>query len=195
MTMIHKSVSRGSRHRQRGVFAGLVISVVLLACISARAADGGHVVVLREGTIGKSKWTAWLEPAIARGKANKVCRNLALSHPTYAGLIARSEFRECGSITAAEPAVESIEAGEGSKQRSVWLGLFAPMVRTIYVRIGSSAGHLVHLQALSVRAAAKVDAERLRYWVRGYAGASCLRRLITYDVNGEVLSDSGSEPC
>jgi hypothetical protein len=174
---------------------GTFIALFLATGAVAWATNVEQVVVLKEGNIGKAEWGAWLEPDRAKGQADKVCRNIALSHPVSGGLRARSEFRECSSVTETVPVIESLDEGDKSKRRTVWLGLFAPNVATAFLRIGRSSGETVHVRKLRSGAAAKLGTDRLGFWVRGFAGNACLHRLIAYDGEGNVLSDSGKEPC
>jgi hypothetical protein len=154
-------------------------------------------VVLDEGKIGRSVWAAWLEPAAKPVQSReKICRGIALTAPSAGGLWAQSEYGECSLVSAPEPLIDSIDRGQGQKRRTVWLGLFSAEVSKVYLRIGHTRpGNFVRLQQLSPKDAEALGTDRLKFWVRGYAGSSCLHRLITYDSSGDTLSDSGKEPC
>ena len=175
----------------------VVIGITLLLAAPYAPGKSPQRVVLDEGRIGRSAWAAWLRPAVRPGDASeKVCRGVALAGPSAGGLWAQSEFDECGAVSASAPVIESIDRGQGRKQRTVWLGLFSPEVSKVYLRIGATRrGNFVRLQQLSSKDAEALGTDRLKFWARGYAGTSCLHRLITYASSGETLSDSGKESC
>lgn len=175
----------------------ITAGVTLLLAASLAPASSPQRMLLDEGTIGRSVWTAWLRPAGHSGAAgSRVCRGVALAGPSSGGLVAQSEFEECGGVSASAPVIESIDRGEGRKRRTVWLGLFSAEVSKVYLRIGRARqGNLVRLQQLSPKDAGTLGIDRLKFWTRGYAGPSCLHRLITYNFSGETLSDSGKESC
>lgn len=175
----------------------ITAGTTLLLAASFAPGRSPQRVVLDEGKIGRSVWAAWLRPAARPGHAGgKVCRGVALAGPSSGGLWAQSEFDECGAVSASAPVIESLDRGQGRKQRTVWLGLFSPEVSKVYLRIGTpQRGNFVRLQQLSSKDAETLGTDRLKFWARGYAGTSCFHRLITYDSSGETLSDSGKESC
>lgn len=175
----------------------ITAGTTLLLAASLTPANAPQTVLLDEGKIGRSVWTAWLRPAGHSGAAGeRVCRGVALAGPSSGGLWAQSEFEECGAVSASAPVIESIDRGQGRKRRTVWLGLFSAEVSKVYLRIGRARqGNFVRLQQLSPKKAGALGIDRLKFWARGYAGPSCLHRLITYNSSGEALSDSGKESC
>jgi hypothetical protein len=173
-----------------------VIGGTLLATSWATAAGSPQRVLLREGKIGRSVWAAWLEPTKKSGRAGeRVCRSLALAGPSAGGLVAQSEYRECGAVSESSPIIESIDRGQGLKRRTVWLGLFSADVSSVYIKIGHVRGGNVQLSRLSEENAEALGTSRLTFWVHGFSRGACLARLITYDSSGEMLSDSGRNPC
>jgi hypothetical protein len=174
-----------------------LIGTTLLLATSYAPGKSPQRVMLDEGKIGRFVWATWLRPAAQPGHAGgKVCRGGALAGPASGGLWAQSEFDECGAVSASAPLIDSIDRGEGQKRRTVWLGLFSAEVSKVFLRIGHTRpGNFVRLQQLSPKDAETLGTDRLKFWVRGYAGSSCLHRLITYDSSGDTLSDSGKEPC
>lgn len=175
----------------------VVVGTTVLLAGSYASAKSPQKVVLDEGKIGRSVWAAWLRPAAQPGHARgKVCREVALAGPSSGGLWAQSVLEECGAVSASAPVIESIDRGRGQKQRTVWLGLFSAEVSQVYVRIGHARrGNFVRLHQLSLKDAEALGTDQLKFWVHGYAGNSCLHRLITYDSFGETLSDSGGGSC
>jgi hypothetical protein len=175
----------------------ITAGTTLLLATSYAPGRSPQRVVLDEGKIGRSVWTAWLRPAAQPGRARgRVCRGIALAGPSPGGLWAQSEFEECSAVSATAPVIESIDRGERRKQRTVWLALLSPEVSKVYFRIGHTPrGKVVTPQRLSPREAKALGTDQLEFWVHGYAGNPCLHRLITYDSSGETLSDSGKESC
>lgn len=175
----------------------IMAGAALLLATSYAPGRSSQRVVLDEGKIGRSMWASWLEPAAKpRHSRGKVCRGIALAAPSSGGLWAQSEFVECGAVSASAPLIDSIDRGQGRKRRTVWLGLFSPEVNKVYLRIGHARrGNFVRLQQLSPKDAEALGTDQLKFWVHGYAGNSCLHRLITYDSSGERLSDSGGDDC
>ena len=178
------------------LWVSLVGSVLLLtsSCALGRPSER---VVLDEGKIGRSVWGAWLEPAAKSAQSGEmVCRGIALASPTSGGLWAQSEYAECGVVSEPAPLIDSIDRGQGKRRRTVWLGVFSAEVRKIYVRVGHARrGKVVSPQRLSPKDAKALGTDQLAFWVHGYAGNSCLHRLITYGPSGATLSDSGKASC
>lgn len=178
-------------------FKSLLTTLALVAVVgagvwggSAFAQDRSDPSVLGEGQIGRSAWAVWLEGAAGKAGPSLVCVGIALARPSVAGLVARSESRECVSVGEDEPVLESITGGKGKKRRTVWAMLFAPSVARIYLNIGDKGGRMVQTRQLSRRVAERLEIEQLSYFRAGYAGSACLRRLITYGAGGERLSDT-----
>lgn len=174
-----------------------MVGVTLLLASSYAAGSSSQRVVLDEGKIGRAMWAVWLKPSAKPGQSRgRVCSGTALAAPSSGGLWAQSESEECGVVSASAPMIESIDRGQGQKRRTVWLGVFSPEVRRIYLRVGNAPrGKVVSPQRLSPKDADALGTDQLRFWVQGYAGNSCLHRLITYDSSGSTLSDSGRGFC
>jgi hypothetical protein len=174
---------------------GVMLVVALGLMASVVAGQTSSSVALKEGRVGRAFWHAWLEPSQKRQDPTRACRNVALVVPTKGGLWAQSELRECGSVSPSEPVIESIDSGRGRQRRGVWLGLFSSEVDRIYIAVGNRQGKVVTVAHLTPKDAAKLHTEQMGFWAHGFAGITCLRRLITYDSSGARLSDSGRGPC
>lgn len=182
---------------RRSALLLITAGIALLLATSYAPGRSPQRVVLSEGQIGRSVWTTWLRPAAEPGHSReKVCRGIALAVPSAGGLWAQSEYDECGVVSASAPLIDSIDRGQGQKRRTVWLAVLSPEVSKVYVRIGHTPrGKSVSPQRLSRREARTLGADQLAFWAHGYAGNSCLHRLITYHSSGEMLSDSGKLSC
>lgn len=178
----------------RLIVAGM--GMVVAAGLAAGASAGGSPHVdLAEGRIGKSAWVAWAEPRRGTKRGKGVCLGLALSKPADAGLVSVGESLECGPEVGLAPRLESIAAGDGRNQRSVWVLLFNQSVSRAFIHIGRRDGRTFRIRRITHTEASRLGIEGLGYWAQGFAGSACLHRLTTFGAQGEVLTDVRDRTC
>jgi hypothetical protein len=170
---------------------------VVLGVIASEVAMGFSAVpvLLDEGQSGRSAWGVWLDAAGKKSAPDRVCLELALERPSAGGLLARSESRECVTVSASAPVVEAISGGRGKMRRTVVAVLFAPSVQKVYLNIGQGGGKVLRVRNLPSGYAERLRINEIGFLTAGMAGNACLHRLIAYDRGGNVLSDSEKFTC
>ena len=171
---------------------GLLGSFTLL--VTAAPASPMQEVSLGQGKIGSSSWYAWLEPNAKKAKPEAMCVGLLLSRPETAGS-AISEVDECVTVgpQAMFPASESTERKH--KQRTISAVIFGPEIHSF--RAYLTSGEIVHrsVKRIGTTEAGRLGIDNVGFWVRGFAGTLCIRRVVAYDYSHVTVSDTGRLPC
>jgi hypothetical protein len=184
-------VIRGKLSLAAGV--AVLIAVLTFGAFNASGmASEQPYHVLQRGKTGSSEWLTWVD----RGSRKKVgsahvCLGLALLIQGKDGL-SQSESHECNAVLAAEPVVRSMESDSAGKTLGVIAILLSPNTRRLFVNIGGiKPRRTVSVKRISQEKAKRIGISPIAFWVHGLAGKTCLRRIISYDAAGVILSDSG----
>jgi hypothetical protein len=186
----------------------LIGATFFFGCFSAFAvwatlalSDLGHYhgyVYLGRGTLGKHwSWYSWIEapPKTTRITAN-ACISLDLREPSSPYSVNESESRECGAISERHPLAQSISGGDANaNERTALVLVFSRGARKLFLDLGTKGHKEVALRQISRGKANEIGIRPVSYWAYGFRGRFCLRRFISYNRLGRVLSDSGRMRC
>ena len=74
--------------------------------------------------------------------------------------------------------------------------LLSPDTQRLFVNVaGVKLRRTISVSQISQEKAEQIDISPIAFWIRGFAGKVCLRRLISYNAVGVMLSDSGHLGC
>jgi hypothetical protein len=186
---------------EMGARRHLPLLIVVVACVFSIIVVGTGVANgkrdastrLGRGHAGRDIWIATLQPSFAGREGQKgVCLSVTLGGPDSGNDY--SEAFECKSVTRDEPLIESINesisAGGVHRERSVFAALFTPEARKAVVRFNKGRASQIQLRWVSKQKARQIGVQPIAYWIHGYAGPVCLKRITVYDGAGVVLSNS-----
>lgn len=176
------------------VLVGGAAAFVILGAATIPGAYGAasKEVVVGQGSIGASKWIAWLHPNARRPSKEHVCTGIVLKRPEASAI---SESDECATVGDHDAILTLISGGSGKKKRTVIAVVFGPEIASFhaYLRFGGVVKKPVN--RIGAGAAHRLGIEDVGVWTRGFAGGLCLRRLVAYNARGAIVNDSGRLSC
>lgn len=187
-----------TKDRVLAKWQGVAIVVAVASAALFLTAAGGALgqndpnVVIGKGHVGRSIWAASLErPHKPKAGPNSFCLGIALASPSELGSADISESYECDSVSAAFPVARSVSHGSGKKERSAYVVIFVPSAARTMLNFGRQGTKTVKLRHLTEAKVVASGVPPVAFWSRGFAGRTCLRRLVVWDKEGSLLSDSG----
>lgn len=184
---------------RRVVRATMICVAGAIACMATSVAEVGadapKYVTLDRGAIGSSEWAAFADGEGASGSGRDACLDLSLATPSPGHGYWLSESHQCNAI-GTRSVIESVVNEEGPKNRTVEAVLVSPLVQTLYVTLSGRGGRRsVQLRSLGSASARRLGISPFGYWIRGFSGHVCLRRVMAYGSDKALIDDSGRLPC
>lgn len=188
----------------RGRWAGLVAPVACLVVSLLLPPGSGAMgkvrwfqVGLGQGEISGYRWAVGIKGPKHR-PLGRVCAELSLAEPAKddAPDFEGGSSTLCGRLEQPSDSVTGVESlGSGNAQVTLLEALYRPIIRkvTFVLATGERRIFLPRVPKLSNRSARGIPA--FRYFAATFEGQTCVRRVVTFDGRGRVVSNELSPLC
>jgi hypothetical protein len=195
-------IAKGTRYQtsSRWTIFVVTMAMVVLAASENANGDGGtrwYQVGLATGEVEGYQWAVGAK-GMKHEPLAEICALASLTEPPNDGVdfVEGTDATICGKLmTPMESVVASPAFGSGESRLVILAAIYRPIVRrvTFFLNTGGRRVFQTRLAKVPNRRAKGIP--RFRYLVAPFKGETCVRKISTFDGNGNLVHDELRPSC
>jgi len=178
--------------RKLVAISALIVGVSSVSTRATATEYSNEHTLLKQGRIGSAyKWQVFIRQWTSGEAAKLPCLESQIG-PTPSSNVIPAALSLCGNpnpfpLTLWVKSHESDEAHKGSGTGTILAIVLDPIVSVVEMQIAGRLPLRIHTQLIDKVRAREAHIRRFPFVVRAFSGPFCLRRIRTYDAEGDAL--------